>query len=179
MLKNFALWLIARGERDFRVSLDYARDLYRISPRAFWKMGRARAFGTHRERAPTKAVLAAHLAAALHDDCGSCVQIVVNMGLKRGISAGEIKAMMAGKLEGLAAPLSLGFRFGNAIVTNSAALETIRHEVIAAWGEKGMVDIACAVAFARTYPAMKRAMGHAITCDLVKVEADMPLARAA
>lgn len=179
MLKSLALWLVARTERDFRVSLDYLRDLYRISPRAFWKMGRARAFGMHRERAPEKAVLAAHLAAALHDDCGSCVQIVVNMGLKHGISPVDIKAMMAGRLDGLAAPLSLGFRFGNAIVTNSAALETIRHEVLAAWGEKGMVDLACAVAFARTYPAMKRAMGHAVTCDLVRVEADMPLARAA
>lgn len=179
MLRRIALAVINRGERDFRVSLDYLRDLYRISPRAFWKMALARTFGTHRERAPEKAVIAAHLAGTLHDDCGSCVQIVVNMGLKCGISASDIKAMMAGKLDGLAAPLSLGFRFGNAIVTNSAALETIRHEVIAAWGEKAMVDIGCAVAFGRVYPAMKRAMGHAVTCDLIKVEAEMPLARAA
>ncbi len=179
MLRRIALHFIARSERDFRVSLDYLRDLHRIAPRAFWKMARARAFGMHREKAPMHAVMAAHLASTLHDDCGSCVQIVVNMALKHGVAASDIRAMMDGRLDRLPAPVSLGFRFGQAIVMNSAALETIRHEVIAAWGEKGMVDLACAVAFARVYPAMKRAMGHAVSCDLVKVETGTPLPRAA
>jgi hypothetical protein len=47
--------------------------------------------------------------------------------------------------------------------------DDMRDAIRKLWGEKGLIELAFAVATARFYPAVKRGMGYAHTCERVVV----------
>lgn len=56
----------------------------------------------------------------------------------------------------------------------------MREEIRAKWGEKGLIELAFAIAAARFYPTLKRGMGYAHTCERVVVNDRVtPTAKAA
>jgi hypothetical protein len=48
--------------------------------------------------------------------------------------------------------------------------DEMRDQIRAKWGEQGLIELAFTIATARFYPAVKRGMGYAHTCERVVVE---------
>ncbi|MGZ8379104.1 MAG: hypothetical protein ACXW0Z_17895, partial [Gemmatirosa sp.] len=62
-------------------------------------------------------------------------------------------------------------------VGDTAAVEAERPAVRARYGDVGIAELAVAIAAARTFPTLKRALGHAVSCERVQLELE-PLASA-
>ena len=61
--------------------------------------------------------------------------------------------------------------YGQISAQHLAALaDEMRDQIRAKWGERGLIELAFVIATARFYPALKRGMGYAHTCERVIVE---------
>jgi len=151
------------------VNMDYAYHLRDVAPSRLWRFSLIQVVAGGRKYTPPEVYHAAGMAAAMVEDCGPCVQIHVNLALKDGVDANALRALAARRLQQVPAQAALGFKYGEAVATGVTADE-MREEIRAKWGEQGLIELAFTIAAARFYPAVKRGMGYAHTCERVVVE---------
>ncbi|MEQ1752790.1 MAG: carboxymuconolactone decarboxylase family protein [Micropepsaceae bacterium] len=150
------------------VNMDYAYHLRDVMPSQLWRFSMIKTVEGPRKFTPPGVYHAAGLAAAMVEDCGPCVQIHVNLALKDGVSAETLRALVSRQLAGVPADIALGFRYGDAIARGIMA-DDLRDNIRRQWGEKGLIELAFTIATARFYPAVKRGMGYADTCERVLI----------
>ena len=169
-MRKLILNRIDKQERILGASLDWLRALVSASLPAFLRFLLLTPLGHHRQRLPKNAWYVARLAATLHEDCGSCAQIVVNLARKDGISRVLVNSVMHGQPERLSDELADVYHFTQSVLrqTDDGALrETLRSR----YGEQGLVELALAIATARIIPTTKRALGYAQSCALLRAAA--------
>lgn len=151
------------------VEMDYAYHLRDVAPGRLWRFSMIRVVGGKRQFTPAAVYHAAGMAAAMVEDCGPCVQIHVNLALKDKVPGDVLRALAARRFDDVPADVALGFRYGEA-VANGLAADEMRDRIRVQWGEQGLIELAFTIATARFYPALKRGMGFAHTCERVVVE---------
>ena len=161
--------IIASQEAALGVPLDYLRSIAGTSTAAFAKFAAAAPLLGHRQHAPAGVWHLARLAATRVQDCGTCVQIVVNQARADGVPAATLRAALDGEAETLGDDERLALGYGEAVATRrdeGAAVEAVRER----WGEPVLVELALAVATAQLFPVLKRGLGQAVACSLVTVD---------
>jgi AhpD family alkylhydroperoxidase len=160
--------LIAANERRLGVRMDYIHEMAELNWPAFVRMGKVSALATSGR--PDFDVRVAHmaaLAAAQCDDCGECVQIHLNLAARDGVARETLQAALDARPEAMAPPqLGLAWRFGQAVAAGDPATSDIRRKLEGLIGRAGLMDLAFAIAMARFYPTLKRALGYAIACSV-------------
>lgn len=158
---------IAQQERKYSVSMDYLRDVAAASPAAFLKFGAFTPLATHRKAAPLEAWHLVRLGATQAQDCGPCVQVVVNVAVREGVAPDLLRRALAGSLQGLHAE---AFAFGRAVSSGEGDAEALRGSLKGALGEAAAVELALAAATAAVFPILKRGLGRANACSLVRID---------
>lgn len=163
--------IIAGQERAVGADLEYLRSIADTSPAAFAKFGLAGPLLSHRKYVPAAAWHLARLAATRVQDCGTCVQIVVNAALADGVPAATLRvALDSADGSSLAPDESLALRFGDAVARSADGRDALIAEVREAFGDAGHVELALAVATVQLFPMLKRGLGQDVACRLVHVE---------
>jgi hypothetical protein len=175
MIRPILHAVIRRFERRFDYDAAYMHEILDASLGAFVKLILAQAMNSHREGVALDALFAARIAAARFEDCGPCAQLVVNMALTAGVAPPMVRAIVARDVTRMSSDALLGTRLADAVLAHESTDE-IRHEVLARYGEKGLVTLAYSIAGTRIYPTMKRALGHAHTCERLRVDGETVIA---
>lgn len=166
-------WIINRrlnaAEKKLGVSVDYLRHIARVSLPAFFKFVKFMPLAEYRKKLPADAFHVARLVAVQQEDCGSCVQIEVNLARQDGVDAGLLQKVLDGKVEALSPELANVYRFAQAVVTQQDDVE-LRERVKQQYGEEGLVELALTIAACRVFPTTKRALGYATSCSRVEVK---------
>jgi hypothetical protein len=161
---------IAAREREIGVALDYQRDMAEAAPGSALRLAEIGRLARENLSVPAPVAAIAALGATLAEDCGDCVQIYVNLAAKAGIERRHIKAALDNRVTELPPDLKLGFCFGRVVSENDPMLLEKGAAVEARFGRKALVDLALAVALARFYPTVKRALGHSRSCSATAIE---------
>lgn len=160
--------VIARQERALGVELDYLRSIADTSTAALAKFALAMPATQHRDAIPATLWHLARLAATRAQDCGTCVQIVVNAARADGVPAAALQGALDedGKLT---LDEQLVMRYGEAVAARAddvgEAVEAVRER----FGEPGLVELALAVATVQLFPILKRGLGQDVACSRVEV----------
>lgn len=170
MIRNLILKRLDKEERSLGESVDYLRHIVRISLPAFFKFALFTPLAEHRRKLPPTPYRIARIVATQDEDCGTCVQIEVNLARKEGVSADLIRAVLNNCLEALPPELADVHRFAKAVVEASGQEDELRQRIREQYGEEGLVELALGIAAARVFPVTKRALGYATTCALVEVQ---------
>ncbi|MBX9792075.1 MAG: hypothetical protein K2Y37_24390 [Pirellulales bacterium] len=168
MIQWFLNRQLAAAEKKYGVPMDYMRYVAAHSLGAALRMAR---FVKLAERAPNLPVAAASVAgivSAQADDCGTCVQIGVNIARQRGVSRDIPTAVVRRRPDDLPDDLRDVYQFA-AAVTSGVDDEGLRERLRKRYGDRGLIDLAMAIAMHRVYPTFKRALGYAQSCSLVTV----------
>ncbi|MBV9332072.1 MAG: hypothetical protein JOZ55_11010 [Alphaproteobacteria bacterium] len=123
--------------------------------------------GSWRAGAPVNAWCAAGIAGALVEDCGPCVQIASDMAVEAGMAPATVAALLSGTPTD--ADAQLGFDYGRALLNASDNLDELRERIEARWGRKALLAISLRAMTGRNFPVLKRALGHAKSCQRVRV----------
>ena len=159
---------IDKQERALGASLNWMREVLRLSFAAFIKFALVAPLGNHRKRLPKDAWHVAKLSTTLQEDCGECVQITVNLALRDGVQPQILEAVLHGKIESRPRELSDVCHFAQIICAgrdDSDLRETLRQK----FGDEAFMELALAIASSRLIPTTKRALGYAQSCSLVKI----------
>jgi len=170
MIRNLILKQLAREERSLGESLDYVRHILRTSLPAFFKFALFTPLSQHRRKLPPTPYRVARIVATRDEDCGTCVQIEVNLARRDGVPDDVIHAVLNDRHEDLIPELSEIYRFTKAVVEASGDEEELRQRIRERYGEEGLVELALGMAAARVFPVTKRALGYATSCALVEIK---------
>lgn len=150
-------------------NLAYMNMLSDAAPVALEKFLQATALAGYRETVPPEASLVAGLVGVMAEDCGSCVQTLVDMARDGGVDDEVIEAVLASDTSKMTDDARLAFNFASAIVARSSAADDMRETVRQRWGEKGIVDLTMATQANRLYPMVKTGLGFGGACKKVMV----------
>ena len=168
MLNWFYRYYLRRMARRYNYDASYLFELLDEAGGAFRRFIRIqRLGGSFSGGAPRNAWFAAGIAGALVEDCGPCVQIGTDMAVEAGMPPAVIAALLSGTPTDSEA--QLGFDYGRALLTASPELDRLREEVERRWGKKALVGLSMHAMTTRNYPVLKRALGHAKSCQKVRV----------
>ncbi|HEX8130422.1 MAG TPA: hypothetical protein VF527_15080 [Pyrinomonadaceae bacterium] len=171
MLRQLILKQLDAEERKLGgVSIDYLRHIARTSLSAFFKFALFTPLAAHRRALPADAYHVARLVATQHEDCGTCVQIEVNLARRHGVAPEVLRAAILRRPDELPAALADVYRFAEAVCEAGGAEGEWRERVRVHYGEEALVELALGIAAARVFPTTKRALGYATSCALVRVE---------
>jgi alkylhydroperoxidase family enzyme len=170
MLRRLVLRRLDAEERKLGgVSVEYLRHVARASLPAFLKFALFTPLAGHRKKLPADAYHLARVVAVRHEDCGTCVQIEVNLARKDDVAPELLRAALEGRFDDLPPHLADACRFARAVCERGDDAE-LRERLRARHGDEGLVELALAVAAARVFPTTKRALGYATSCSLVEIE---------
>jgi hypothetical protein len=167
MLKWFAHRFIRRMEAHYTYDATYLHELADTSMTGFRRYMKMQMAGHWRADAPRNAWNAVAIGAALVEDCGPCVQITTDMAVEAGVPPDVIKALLSGTPTD--ADAQLGFDYGRALLNGTENLDMLREQIEAKWGKTTLIAMSLRAMSSRNYPVLKRAMGHAKTCQRVRV----------
>jgi hypothetical protein len=167
-------WLVKRKlaafEKDFGYDATYLKEMYDVSPSAFWKFSKITAMSQMRAGVPVDASFAAGIVATFTEDCGPCTQLGVTMAERAGVSATSLRAILVGDTSAMSADAALGFNFAKAVLRRDIEeSDRLRAEIVSKWGRKAVVSLAISIATSRVYPAVKYGLGHGHSCTRIQV----------
>jgi hypothetical protein len=154
-------------ERRYAYDATYLHEMAEASPAAFRRFGRMQMAGKWQGPLPRDVWHAASIAGALHEDCGPCVQIATDMAIAAGVAPKAIADLLSGGASD--ADMKLAFDYGRVLLAADPALDGLRHAAKEQWGEAGVIALSMTAMTTRNYPVLKRAMGHAMACQRVRV----------
>jgi alkylhydroperoxidase family enzyme len=158
------------AERELGASVDYLRHILRVSVKSFFKFAKVLSMANCRRQLPMNAFHVGLLVATRDEDCGTCVQIGVNMAKKDGVPNEVLRAVVEKRPDDLPDDLADVYRFAEAVVTANGQDGPWRDRILERFGEQGLVDLAIGMAACRVFPITKRAMGYAKSCSQVHIE---------
>ncbi len=159
---------IARQEAALGAPLDYLRTIGESSNAAVLKMAAFQPLASHRSATPPDVWHLARLAATRVQDCGTCVQVIVNQALGDGVPAPLLRAALADG-SGLEDGQKLALRFGHAVASGLNARDAVA-EVRDWFGAEIQMELALGVATCQVFPILKRGLGQDLACSLVTIE---------
>jgi alkylhydroperoxidase family enzyme len=165
MLRNLIARRISVEERRASVPLDYVRFILRTSLAAFAKYALFIPIARHRRCLPAEALHTARLIATQMEDCGTCVQIVVNVARADGVAPAIIEAVLAHQPEALPEALADVYHFTVAVLKATYDEGPLRERLRARYGDEGLIELAFGMATVRVFPITKRALGYAVSCS--------------
>jgi len=170
MIRKLILNRLDAEERQLGESLDYLRHMARVSLRAFFKFAKVMPLATYRRVLPADAYYVARIVATRDEDCGTCVQIEINLAKSERVSVDVLRAVIADDIDSLPADLADVCRFARSVVEHTGDDELLRETIRQRYGEQGLVEMSLAIAVCRVFPTAKRALGFATSCRLVKLD---------
>ena len=170
MIRSLILKRLDSEERALGVSLDYLRHIVRISLPSFFKFFLFMPLSKNRRSLPASPYSVGRIVATRDEDCGTCVQIEVNLAKKARVPLAVLQAVLQQKPEDLPEDLADVYRFTEAVVKASGGEAPYRERIIGRYGQEAFVELSLAIAAARLFPIIKRSLGYAVSCSLVEVK---------
>jgi alkylhydroperoxidase family enzyme len=170
MIRHLVLKRLDAMEQTLGESVDYMRHVVRVSLPAFLKFALFTPLAAHGRKLPINLYYTACFVATRHEDCGTCVQITVNMARRDGVPDPLLHALIAGNPEELADEARDVYLFTHAVVnTDEEKAAPLRERLRAVLGEEALIELSFAIAGARVFPTVKRGLGYATSCALVEI----------
>lgn len=169
MLRRLIHWRISAAEKLLGVPADYMRHMVDVSVPAFLRFVKIMPLANYRRNVPATAWHVARLVAVRAEDCGSCVQIEVNLAKRDKVPTTVIEAVLAERPEDLPAELADAYHFAMEVVRRTGGEQQYRERIRQRFGEAGLIELSMTIAACRVFPVTKRGMGFAKSCSVVRV----------
>lgn len=170
MIERWIEKQVAKAERETGESAEWLRDVARASRGAFLKFAAFMPLARLNGAAPAEALAVAKLVAAMHEDCGPCVQTVVNLSVAGGVDPAVLEAVLDAAPERLSDDLRAVYHYAKAVAAAAPEAGEWVEEVRRRYGQAALVNLALGIAATRVFPTAKRGLGYALSCQKVRIE---------
>jgi len=149
MIKGWVHKQLDKVEAQYGYNVDYMRLILDTNGSAFFKFALFQTMSSHAVGLPTGVYFAAKIRSALVDDCGPCIQLVVNMALEAGVDEQVVADIVAGKVDALPEEVSLAVRFTDLVMAHNPEADELRDQIAAKWQQDGLITMGYAIAKSR------------------------------
>lgn len=169
MIKFLARRAANAMERKYNYDSTYLREVADVSRGGALRLSLLSLLSGYDKGAPVDLWAGAAVASTREGDCGPCLQLVIDMALEKGANPGCLRAALQQDFD--AARLTgLGFRFAQAAIADGSELDSLREEIIGQYGEQAVISLSITAATSRSWPVVKRGLGHGRACQAVEID---------
>lgn len=158
---------------QFNYDMGYAHEILDTGVKAFRAFSGLLTLAAYRhQQLPIAPWVAVKWVATHSEDCGPCQQLAVNMALKEGLPPSLVKAITHGDEQAMGPDVALAYRWARAVIRPNADQDAhdLREQIREKWGNQGLVSLSLAMAGTRSFPMLKRALGHNQACQLLRYD---------
>ncbi len=161
-------WLIARRiravERRQGLSLAYLHCMLRVSLPHFLKFIKLMPLARFRRALPPDAYHLVRIVTARHEDCGTCLQMEIQLAKQAGVGVHLLHAVLDESPCSLPPELAEVYFFAEAVATGRGEEDTWREAIFRRYGDIGIIELSLVIAVSRMFPTVLHAMGYAAPC---------------
>ena len=150
--------------------MDYLRHILDVSPAAFLRFASIMPFANSRKVLPADVWFVTQIVALQHEDCGPCLQIGVNLAQQSDVDSVLLRATLDGDLDRMPREMIDVYVFTHAVVTASGNEDLLRETLRNRYTDRGLIELAYAIASSKIPPAVKRVLGYAQSCSVIQVK---------
>jgi alkylhydroperoxidase family enzyme len=170
MIRWFFRRKLDAEEKKLGESMEYLRHIVDTSPTAFLRFASIMPFANSRKVLPKEAWYVAQIVSLQQEDCGPCLQITVNLAQKDRVDADMIRTVLDGNKSQLSGELADVYNFAQSIANSDTNLDALRESLRLRYGDRGLIELAYAIASSRIPPTVKRVLGYAKSCHEVTIK---------
>ena len=169
MIRYMLNKILKSMQKRYDYDVNYMQDILETDLAAFIKFMGFQTLSTHSGNLPKAHLFAAKLRAIIWDDCGPCIQLVVNMALEEKVPPQIVHAIINRDLAKLPEDITLVVRFTELVLAHDPEADHLREDILALWGKQGLITIGYSISSSRVYPALKYALGYGKACHKIKI----------
>lgn len=162
--------MLVKMNKQYDYDVRYLQDVLTTDLSAFTKFLGVQAMSSHSKDVPIEPLFAARIRAIIYDDCGPCIQLVVNMALEAKISPAMIKKIINNEHADLPDDVALVMQFTERVLAHDPSANDLRKQITALWGQQGLITLGFNISSSRVYPTLKYTLGYGHACHQIKVE---------
>lgn len=156
-------------KQRYNYDVQYQQDILTTDLGAYLKFMGFQTMSSHAGNLPPGALYAARLRTIVKEDCGPCTQLAVNMALEAGLETDLISAILHQDMNNLPEEIRLVMHFTDFVLAHNPEADDLREQILARWGQRGLISIGFAISSYRVYPALKYSLGYGKACSKVMV----------
>ena len=169
MFKSLTKKMILKFGQRYGYDVGYMLHMLETTPDVMGPFNALSKLAGYGKPVPANAHMAASLLGVLHEDCGPCVQLTVDMAREAGVASDQIEAALTGDKAAMESDTALGYRFASAILARSSDEDAAREAVRSAYGDGAVIALTLATQVSRVFPMVKTGLGYGKVCGRVRV----------
>ncbi|MET0390140.1 MAG: hypothetical protein ABW321_29480 [Polyangiales bacterium] len=169
MLKTLIRSRIQASQKDLGYDMSYGLEILDADLGAFMRISKLVGISSYRGPVPDKVAFAVKLVGTLQEDCGPCSQLMVTQAERAGVAPEVLRAVVSADDAVLDPEVLLGVLFARASLAREPVADTLREQVKARWGRRGVIQLAFGLVAARAFPTLKYALGFGQTCSRIRI----------
>lgn len=160
---------ITQFETHFQYDGQFMHSMLTHAPQAYTTFENFLPMAHFRDQLPLAEYWLAKIAAMQVEDCGACLQLNVRMAQEQGVSGEWIRGALAGG-DSLPEPLAQVVQYARQVAAQTGVDGALAARIQATFSSGQLAELGLAVASAKVFPTIKRAMGMIQSCSLVQVD---------
>lgn len=157
-------------EAHYQYDTTFMRELLESSLQGFETFNNFLPMAHYREKLPLQDFWIAKIAAMQVEDCGECLQLNVKMAQEAGVSRQIVKACLENGV-GLNEALIDLYEFSRLVAKAQVLDARLEQRIAQRYSHEELLELGIAIASAKVFPTIKRAIGYTKSCSLIQVEA--------
>jgi hypothetical protein len=171
LLAPLVRWQTLKFERHYHYDTQYLRKLFALSPGAFMRFRHVLDNSNFAQGVPAAALYTVKFLSIAREDCGPCAQLTLDQAREAGVSTDDLQALVARDPDRLSPDALLAWTYAQAVLDHSPETTEWCEAVVARWGAPALASLALTLVTARSFPAMKQALGVAsASCQRLEVK---------
>lgn len=163
-------WQTLKFERRYHYDTQYLRRLFALSPGAFMRFRHVLDNANFGQGVPVSALYTVKFLSIAREDCGQCAQLTLDQAREAGVPLEDLHALVARDPNRLNTDAQLAWSYAEAVLDHSPEAAQWCDQVVARWGQPALATLALALVTARSFPAMKQALGLAqASCQRLEI----------
>jgi hypothetical protein len=171
LLAPLVRWQTLQFERHYQYDTQYLRKLFALSPGAFLRFRHVVDNANFSQDVPAAALFTVKFLSIAREDCGPCAQLTLDQAREAGVGTSDLQALVARDPGRLSPDALLAWHYGQAVLDHSPDTAQWCENVVSRWGAPALASLALTLVTARSFPAMKQALGLAsANCQRLEVK---------
>lgn len=157
-------------ENHYQYDAQYLKDMLELAPSGYEKFAGFQPMASHRDLLPVDAFWIAKIAGMQTEDCGGCLELNVKMAKEQGVSPDLLKAALKGG-QALPEGLKLVHQYASQVAAQGSVDDELLDAITKEYTKGQLLEFGLAIAAAKVFPTIKRAVGMKEACALISVDA--------
>ncbi len=165
-----SLETIAFFKAHYHYDTTYMEEMLSHSPRSYEVFENFLPMATFCHKALLDAINVARITAIIHQDCGTCAQLYVDLALEAGLDKEIVKEVVYHQGQNLPTHLKDLYDFTLTVSANEMIDEALYAKINAHYSKEVLMEISLAIAATKVFPTIKRVLNLAQSCSLIHVK---------